>query len=48
MVSGKSLKLEDGEWRLISLFFADDAALLHESEEQLQKFASEFDNVCRN
>lgn len=42
---GVSLCLEDREWKLSSLIFADDAVLFGESEDRLQRLVNEFGSV---
>lgn len=41
------MKLEGRKWRMASLFFANNAVLLDESEEQLQRLVSEFNSVYK-
>ena len=44
---GLSLVGENGrEWRLNQLLFADDTALLADSEEKLRQLVEEFGRVC--
>ena len=44
---GVSMSVDGGKWCVNTILFADDTVLIAESEKDLQKLVSEFDNVCR-
>ena len=37
---------ENGSWELCQLLFADDTALVADTEEKLQRLVKEFGRVC--
>ncbi len=40
-------RLDREDWSVVTCLFADDTVLLTESEEDLQRVANEFYNVCK-
>ena len=43
---GASLEREGGEWKMITCLYADDAVLLAENEEGLQRAVTNFNRIC--